>query len=114
MTNITAFIQRIKAAADEGNFPIVSPNDCRLVVDTLDKAKQSVETLESRNCRLEGIITAAEQRIADLVRSNAAQDSHINQQQDRIDILEKRNAELGKYAGELESHIKGELSDGNV
>ncbi|ELF1547638.1 hypothetical protein RBM96_000603, partial [Salmonella enterica] len=31
------------------------------------------------------------------------QDDHINQQQDRIDVLERRNAELGKYAGELES-----------
>ncbi|MHC7868786.1 hypothetical protein ACYA1P_13005 [Klebsiella pneumoniae] len=31
-------------------------------------------------------------------RANAAQDDHINQQQDRIDILERRNAELG---GEL-------------
>lgn len=28
-------------------------------------------------------------------RANAAQDDHINQQQDRIDTLEKRNAELG-------------------
>lgn len=36
-------------------------------------------------------------------RANAAQDDHINQQQDRIDTLEKRNAELGKYARELES-----------
>lgn len=48
----------------------------------------------------------AKKRIAELEereRANAAQDDHINQQQDRIDTLEKRNAELGKYAGELES-----------
>ncbi|NBD81020.1 hypothetical protein GV761_07030 [Citrobacter werkmanii] len=36
-------------------------------------------------------------------RANAAQDDHINQQQDRIDVLEKRNAELGKRVCELES-----------
>ena len=36
-------------------------------------------------------------------RANAAQDDHINQQQDRIDQLEKKNAGLGKYAGELET-----------
>ncbi|EPM0587663.1 hypothetical protein WJB48_002019 [Klebsiella pneumoniae] len=36
-------------------------------------------------------------------RANAAQDDHINQQQDRIESLEKKNAELGKYAGGLES-----------
>ncbi|MEV9064495.1 hypothetical protein AB0132_04055 [Klebsiella quasipneumoniae] len=35
--------------------------------------------------------------------ANAAQDDHINQQQDRIEQLEKRNAELGKYDKELES-----------
>ncbi|KVI72199.1 hypothetical protein AWS46_03000 [Klebsiella aerogenes] len=35
--------------------------------------------------------------------ANAAQDDHINQQHDRIEQLEKRNAELGKYAKELES-----------
>ena len=39
-------------------------------------------------------------------RANAAQDDHINQQQDRIDTLEKRNADLGKYAGKLESSHK--------
>ena len=36
-------------------------------------------------------------------RANAAQGDHINQQQDRIEQLEKKNAELGKYAGGLES-----------
>lgn len=35
--------------------------------------------------------------------ANVAQDDHINQQQDRIEQLEKRNTELGKYAKELES-----------
>nr|WP_254658948.1 ead/Ea22-like family protein [Klebsiella pneumoniae] len=36
-------------------------------------------------------------------RANAAQEDHINQQQDRIESLEKKNAELGKYAGKLET-----------
>lgn len=36
-------------------------------------------------------------------RANAAQDDHINQQQDRIDILEKRNAELGREVTHLQS-----------
>lgn len=36
-------------------------------------------------------------------RANAAQDDHINQQQDRIDILEKRNAELGREVIRLQS-----------
>ncbi|EAA3138572.1 hypothetical protein DN081_24910 [Salmonella enterica subsp. enterica] len=33
----------------------------------------------------------AQQRIAELERANAAQDDHFNQQQDRIDVLERRN-----------------------
>lgn len=37
-----------------------------------------------------------------LGRANAAQDDHINQQQARIDSLENKNADLGKYAGKLE------------
>ncbi|AYZ19557.1 hypothetical protein [Klebsiella sp. FDAARGOS_511] len=41
---------------------------------------------------------AAEEALEKAQRANAAQDDHINQQQDRIDILERRNAELG---GEL-------------
>ena len=40
-------------------------------------------------------------------RANAAQDDHINQQQDRIEQLEKRNADLGKHVGMLEKLLKG-------
>lgn len=39
--------------------------------------------------------------------ANAAQDDHVNQQQDRIEQLEKRNAELGKHVGMLEKRLKG-------
>ncbi|HBE9078876.1 hypothetical protein [Serratia fonticola] len=42
----------------------------------------------------------------ELERANSAQDDHINQQQDRIDTLERKNDELGKYAGKLEQPIK--------
>lgn len=49
---------------------------------------------------------AAEEALEKAQRANAAQDDHINQQQDRIDQLEKKNAELGKYAGSLEASHK--------
>lgn len=42
-------------------------------------------------------------RIEMLEGANASQDDHINQQQDRIEALEQRNSELGKYAGKLEA-----------
>ncbi|UCQ12213.1 ead/Ea22-like family protein [Edwardsiella tarda] len=41
-------------------------------------------------------LDAAERRIAELVRANSAQDDHINQQQDRIDQLEKGSHEAAK------------------
>ena len=41
------------------------------------------------------MITALVEALEKAQQANAAQDDHINQQQDRIDALEKRNAELG-------------------
>ncbi|HFD3972252.1 TPA: ead/Ea22-like family protein [Klebsiella quasipneumoniae subsp. similipneumoniae] len=55
-----------------------------------------------RACVPDAIIALVE-ALEKAQRANAAQDDHINQQQDRIESLEKKNAELGKYAGELES-----------
>ncbi|MDP8797509.1 hypothetical protein QZQ15_05795 [Serratia marcescens] len=44
-------------------------------------------------------------RIAELESANTSQDDHINQQQDRIDSLEKTNAGLGRRLGEAEKRI---------
>lgn len=52
-------------------------------------------------------LDAAGKRNAELERANAAQDDHINQQQDRIDTLDNRNGELGKHVGKLEKLLKG-------
>lgn len=95
------------------------------LVEALEKAQQQIQSHEraeltwmnaldlpdeaTRNDILPAIHAekylrfSANTHISKLERANAAQDNHINQQQDRIDVLEKRNAELGKYAGELES-----------
>jgi uncharacterized protein (DUF3084 family) len=48
-------------------------------------------------------LDVSEKRVAELERANAAQDDHINQQQDRIDMLEKRNAGLGREVIRLQS-----------
>lgn len=37
-----------------------------------------------------------DKRIAELERANQSQDDHINQQQDRIESLEKKNGDLGR------------------
>lgn len=47
----------------------------------------------------------AEKRIAELERANTSQDDHINQQQDRIDSLEKTNAGSGQRLGAAEKRL---------
>lgn len=44
-------------------------------------------------------------RIAELERANQSQDDHINQQQDRIDSLEKTNSGLGRRLGDAEKRL---------
>jgi len=46
MNDITALMARIKAAADEGSYPVLSPDDCRALVEALEKAQQSVELVD--------------------------------------------------------------------
>lgn len=47
----------------------------------------------------------AQQRIAELESANKSQDDHINQQQDRIESLEKTNAGLGRRLGDAEKRL---------
>ncbi|EDR7342205.1 hypothetical protein QE95_003941 [Salmonella enterica subsp. salamae] len=102
------------------------PENVLALVEALEKAQQQIQAHEraeltwmnaldlpdeaTRNDILPAIhaekylLRNANTHISKLERANAAQDYHINQQQDRIDVLEKRNAELGKYAGEMERY----------
>lgn len=80
------------------------PANVLALVEALEKSQaQSSKWLEAYH-KAVSVGARYEERIAELERANAAQDDHINQQQDRIDVLEKRNAELGKYAGEMERY----------
>ncbi len=45
---------------------LANPANILALVEALEKAQQTEKTLESRNRRLDGIITAAEKRIAEL------------------------------------------------
>lgn len=57
------------------------------------------------NVDLQNAVAKRDQRIAELERANKAQDDHINQQQDRIDSLEKKNADLGRALGAAEKRL---------
>ncbi|WP_164038015.1 ead/Ea22-like family protein [Serratia marcescens] len=50
-------------------------------------------------------LEAKDKRIAELERTNQSQDDHINQQQDRIDSLEKKNGDLGRSLGAAEKRL---------
>ncbi|MEL5228182.1 hypothetical protein [Serratia nevei] len=50
-------------------------------------------------------ISALTQRIAELESANQSQDDHINQQQDRIESLEKTNTGLGQRLGAAEKRL---------
>lgn len=116
-TNITALAQRLKVAAKNGCCHTLFPDDCLALVEALEnsesrlhevavacataeqaleKAQQTEKTLESRNCRLEGIITAAENRISELGKTIAEQDKRLINYAE----ISTRNAER---AAELES-----------
>ncbi|HGM5295001.1 TPA: hypothetical protein ACKP0P_001569 [Serratia marcescens] len=50
-------------------------------------------------------LEAKDKRIAELERANQSQDDHINQQQDRIDSLEKKNGDVGRSLGAAEKRL---------
>ncbi|MDT0208466.1 hypothetical protein [Serratia marcescens] len=57
------------------------------------------------NVDLQNALAKRDQRIAELERANTSQDDHINQQQDRIDSLEKTNAGLGRRLSDAEKRL---------
>lgn len=79
MTDITELAQSLKAAADREMI-------CRDGAETSE--------IWERNVTPENILALVE-ALEKAQHANAAQDDHINQQQDRIDTLERRNAQLG-------------------
>ncbi|HBW1631063.1 TPA: hypothetical protein N3I44_005123 [Klebsiella quasipneumoniae] len=68
MTDITelALIAKIKKQTENFDTVVLKEWEALALVEALEKAQQTEKTLESRNRRLDGIITAAEKRIAEL------------------------------------------------
>lgn len=69
-----ALVAKIKKQTESFDTVVLQEGEAKALVEALEKAQQQIQAHE---------------------RANVAQDDHINQQQDRIDTLEKRNAELG-------------------
>lgn len=80
--------------------------------DFSDKAIERISGLEKacdkylrQTKKAERELLSAKERIAELERSNTSQDDHINQQQDRIESLEKKNGDLGRALGSAENRL---------
>lgn len=119
MKDITALalIAKIKKQTESFDTVVLQEGEANALVEALEKAQQQIQAHEraeltwmnaldlpdeaTRNDILPAIhaekylLRNANTHISKLERANVAQDDHINQQQDRIDTLEKRNAELG-------------------
>ncbi|HCT8467146.1 TPA: ead/Ea22-like family protein [Klebsiella pneumoniae] len=114
-TDITELAQSLKAAAEkatQGNWRAFQYHDGRcgiggghhdeiMVCEHISKERphDAMFIAMANPANVKRLVEALEKG----QRANAAQGDHIEQQQDRIESLEKKNAELGKYAGGLES-----------
>lgn len=93
--------------------PVIYPGryDCHAMHSAIRRAEFRVlgdsEHVGDVDMRDERALAAVsdKQRIAELERSNTSQDDHINQQQDRIEFLEKTNAGLGRRLGDAEKRL---------
>lgn len=120
MSDITALalIAKIKKQTESFDTVVLQEGEANVLVEALEKAQQQIQAHEraeltwmnaldlpdeaTRNDILPAIhaekylLRNANTHISKLERANAAQDDHINQQQDRIAELDKR---LIEYAG---------------
>ncbi|KMI14777.1 hypothetical protein [Klebsiella variicola] len=95
MTDITELAQSLKAAADREMI-------CRDVAETSEIWERTV-TPEN--------ILALVEALEKAQRANAAQDDHINQQQDRIDQLEKGHQEAAKQINSWRRMAKQNIAE---
>lgn len=121
MTDITELAQSLKEAAEKATpgqwvaftdtatktFAVHTPNDkrCENIIkwagfDCQKNAKANAEFIALANpANALALVEALEKA----QRANSAQDDHINQQEDRIEQLEKGNQYAAKRLAELES-----------
>lgn len=101
-TDITELAKRMKAAAENaiGAHERLAAYPYGEIIDISQHEGEQIDIditdLNEFNKEANPVnILALVEALEKAQRANAAQDDHINQQQDRIDTLEKRNAELG-------------------
>ena len=66
MNDITALAQRLKVYAEELSYPVLSPDDCRALVEALEKAQRHERLTEAERQAYLGLISQRDERIASL------------------------------------------------
>lgn len=89
--NVLALIEALEKAQQKGAEQ--GRHACALFDEVVAQRNRLAE-LDKRLIEYAGIATREALRVAELERANAAQDDHINQQHDRIDVPEECPAEL--------------------
>ncbi|HBH6867724.1 TPA: hypothetical protein KUM74_002166 [Serratia marcescens] len=90
---------------DEEVVPLYSQEYVSALLAELEFEKQNNAGVAGMVEDYETKLEAKDKRIAELERTNQSQDDHINQQQDRIDSLEKKNGDLGRSLGAAEKRL---------
>lgn len=99
--------EKLRAALEEKDQELDKEGD--ILIDTQESMREwklRANAAEQREEHLKATVDVLSAKNAELERANSAQNDHINQQQDRVDTLEKKNDELGKHIGKLEKPIK--------
>ncbi len=91
MNDITELAQSLKAAAEKWQEAWGKYDKVEITIAEFIRAANQYESIVKDPANILALVEALEKA----QRANAAQDDHINQQQDRIDTLERRNAQLG-------------------
>ncbi|CVA10790.1 hypothetical protein [Serratia marcescens] len=89
----------------QGSSPLYSQEYVSALLAELEIKNREINVWRQRCENAEKGSDHSQQRIAELERANQSQDDHINQQQDRIDSLEKKNGDLGRSLGAAEKRL---------
>ncbi|HHC3211974.1 TPA: hypothetical protein ACN7G1_003361 [Klebsiella pneumoniae] len=107
MTDITELAQRLKAAAEKWQEAWGKYDKVEITIAEFIRAANQYESIVKDPANVIELIEELEKA----QRANAAQDDHINQQQDRIDQLEKGHQEAAKQINSWRRMAKQNIAE---
>lgn len=120
MTDITelVLITKIKKQLENFDTVILKEDEALALVEALEKSEKTSEARREAIDRTHNMFVrerdranAAEEELEKAQRANAAQDDHINQQQERIDQLEKGHQEAAKQINSWRRMAKQNIAE---